>query len=153
MAISIFAPLVKVLRRADGDEPSMGWLYGDMLKAKEEIALTLENKVARYLPILKLIYARWQSKLSTPLHLAGYFLNPFFYYSSWESVERDGRFMDSVIECMSKMYARNTSTQDRISDQICLYRNQEGTFGREATKRQRSNNSLILGITTFFLFV
>ncbi|KAK8941436.1 hypothetical protein KSP39_PZI002968 [Platanthera zijinensis] len=150
LSISIFAPLVKVLRRADGDEPSMGWLYGDMLKAKEEIALALENKEARYLPIWKLIDARWQSKLSTPLHLAGYFLNPFFYYSSWESVERDGRFMDSIIECMSKMYARNTSIQDRISDQICLYRNQEGSFGRDAAKRQRCSNSLNLGKKNFF---
>lgn len=108
-----------MLRRADGDEPSMDWLYGDML-IPEEIALALEKKEVGYLPIWKLIDKRWQSKLSTALHLAGYFLSPYFYYANWENVERDERFIDSVIECMTRMYARDTSIQDRISDQICL---------------------------------
>ncbi|KAL5821787.1 hypothetical protein ACOSQ3_023669 [Xanthoceras sorbifolium] len=48
LCLKVFAPLVKVLRLVDGDvKPSMGFLYGELKNAKEEIKVVLRNNVSR----------------------------------------------------------------------------------------------------------
>ncbi|KAL5834146.1 hypothetical protein ACOSQ4_013643 [Xanthoceras sorbifolium] len=48
LCLKVFAPLVKVLRLVDGDvKPSMGFLYGELKNAKEEIKVVLRNNVRR----------------------------------------------------------------------------------------------------------
>lgn len=88
LAVAIFAPLVRVLRRVDGDRPIMGWLYGEMLKTKVEVVDALNNRENIYLPTWKLIDRRLDSKMSTPLHLSGYYLNPKFCYFRREEMEK-----------------------------------------------------------------
>ena len=44
LALKLFSPLVKVLRRVDGDKPSMGFLYDDLERAKEDIKKNLDSK-------------------------------------------------------------------------------------------------------------
>ncbi|GJX08873.1 uncharacterized protein Tco_0196805 [Tanacetum coccineum] len=48
LCLKVFTPLVKVLRMVDADwKPSMGFVYGEMIKAKEEIKAVLgDNKKA-----------------------------------------------------------------------------------------------------------
>jgi len=58
--------LVKVLRRVDGDKPSMGFLYGDLDNAKEKIARNLNHEEKKVIPIWKLIDTRWNDKLKGP---------------------------------------------------------------------------------------
>ncbi|KAL5826529.1 hypothetical protein ACOSQ4_018326 [Xanthoceras sorbifolium] len=44
LCLKVFAPLVKVLRLVDGGvKPSMGFLYGELKNAKEEIKVVLRN--------------------------------------------------------------------------------------------------------------
>ena len=44
LCLSVFEPLVKVLHLVDGDvKPSMGFLYGELLKAKREIKESYGN--------------------------------------------------------------------------------------------------------------
>ena len=38
--LKLFSPLVKVLRRVDGDKPSIGFLYGNLEKAREKLKKT-----------------------------------------------------------------------------------------------------------------
>ncbi|CAD6238271.1 unnamed protein product [Miscanthus lutarioriparius] len=46
LTLTIFVPLVKVLRLVDGDmKPSMGFIYGELLKAKREIKEAFGNRV------------------------------------------------------------------------------------------------------------
>jgi hypothetical protein len=50
--INYFEPLAYVLRRVDGDVPAMGYIYGDLLKAKQDIATRLngnQKKIWSYL--------------------------------------------------------------------------------------------------------
>ncbi|KAK8953801.1 hypothetical protein KSP39_PZI002952 [Platanthera zijinensis] len=70
LAVGIFTPFVRVLKRVDGDTSSMGWLYGDIKKAREEVVVVLDHQENKYLPIWKLIDSRWEKKMSSPLHLA-----------------------------------------------------------------------------------
>ena len=59
LALQVFTPLVKVLRRVDGDKmPSMGWVYGDLENANEEIKLAIKSEEKKYLPIWKIIDKR-----------------------------------------------------------------------------------------------
>ncbi|KAL5739057.1 hypothetical protein ACOSQ2_028237 [Xanthoceras sorbifolium] len=47
LCLKVFAPLVKVLRLVDGDvKSSMGFLYGELKNAKEEIKVVLRNNVS-----------------------------------------------------------------------------------------------------------
>jgi len=126
----------------------MGWLYGDMKKARGEIAAALDYKEKKYLPLWNLIDKRVESKMSIPLHLAGFFLNPFFYYSSRVEVDGDPKFMGGFIDCLTRMYANDHAMQDSITSEVEVYQLEQGLFGKEMAKRQRSNSSLNPG---FFL--
>ena len=72
IAINFFEPLVNVLRRMDSDVPAMGFLYGCLLAAKNEISERFVNVQSKYKEVFDIIDKRWDSKLKTPLHRAGY---------------------------------------------------------------------------------
>ncbi|KAG5521556.1 hypothetical protein RHGRI_033950 [Rhododendron griersonianum] len=55
LCLKVFAPLVKVLRLVDGDRPSMGFVYGELQKAKQEIIEACMFKEAQYKPIFDII--------------------------------------------------------------------------------------------------
>ena len=62
--------------------------------------------------------------MKTPLHRAGYYLNPFYYYQNKLAIEENETFRDCVITCITKLVP-NEDTQDG-----------EGSFGKEIAKRQ-----------------
>ncbi|XP_042959488.1 uncharacterized protein LOC122294653 [Carya illinoinensis] len=69
--VTISEPLVRVLRLVDGDEkPAMEYLYNAMEKAKENIKARLKNKVSAFMPFIRVIDARWDKQLHSPLHAA-----------------------------------------------------------------------------------
>lgn len=142
LALNIFEPIVKVLRRTDSDTPSMGWLYGDMEVCKNEIALNLKHDESKFKLISLQIDKKWNETMKTPLHMAGHLLNPFFYYQRREAIERDGTVVDGFAECVDRMYAKDPEMQDKICAQLPLYQNQIGSFGREVARRQMKNPSL-----------
>jgi hypothetical protein len=56
LTLAVFEPLVKVLRLVDGDvNPSMGWVYGELLKAKREIKEAFGNVQSRYNEVMEVI--------------------------------------------------------------------------------------------------
>ncbi|TVU07229.1 hypothetical protein EJB05_47274 [Eragrostis curvula] len=126
--INSFEPLVEVLRKIGSGRPSMGYIYGEILNAKRQIAFRLENKEEQYLPIWEYIDFRIDTYMKKPLHLAGYYLNPFFYYRNRNEIEKTEIFRDALVECMRKMY-QNQSTQEKIVHQLDLYRNASQSFG------------------------
>ena len=78
-AIIFFEPLANVLRRMDSDIPAMGFFHASMLEAKKEIAERFDNDESKFKVAWDIIDKRWDNKLKTPLHLAGYYLNPYYY--------------------------------------------------------------------------
>ena len=64
----------------DSDVPAMGFLYGSLVEAKNEISRRFNNGRNKFEEVFHIIDKRWDSKLKTPLHRAGYYLNPFYYY-------------------------------------------------------------------------
>ncbi|XP_020241521.1 uncharacterized protein LOC109819937 isoform X2 [Asparagus officinalis] len=147
LALRVFSPLVKVLRRVDGDKiPSMGFVYGDMMKAKEEIKEAFQDEEKKYLLIEKIIDKRFDAKLKEPLHKAGYYLNPYFYYPNLMEIERDGSFLSCLVDCMNKFYPDDGDMLGNIGDQLSDYQHQRGSFGRELAKREakKPNNNPVI---------
>ncbi|XP_034586659.1 uncharacterized protein [Setaria viridis] len=98
----------------------MGYIYGDLLKAKQDIAVRLNGNEKKYGPIWGIIDARWDSKLKTPLHKAGYFLNPGFFYDNKKEME-DEVLMEAVVQCAAQMYRDDITMQDNIVSQLTMY--------------------------------
>ena len=79
--LKTFAPLVHVLRVADADHrPSMAYLYGELIKAKEDIQVAYNGVESNYKPVFDIIDSKAKDRLDSPLHMVGYLLNPYFLY-------------------------------------------------------------------------
>ncbi|KAF0927677.1 hypothetical protein E2562_035595 [Oryza meyeriana var. granulata] len=139
--INYFEPLAYVLRRVDGDVPAMGYIYGDLLKAKQDIATRLNGNEKKYGPIWRIIDARWDSKLKTPLHKAGYFLNPGYFYDNKKEME-DEVLMEAVVQCAAQMYRDDITMQDNIVSQLTMYTEATGSFGIPMAIRQRNMKTI-----------
>jgi hypothetical protein len=140
-AVNYFEPLATVLRKMDSDVPGMGFLYGFLLDAKKDMAKRFDNDEKRYKAVWDIIDKRWDNKLKTPLHLAGYYLNPYYYYPNKLEIELDGTFREGLVTCVTKMI-EEVEIQDKIMDELSLYQDGSGTFGKDIAIRQRRNDSL-----------
>ncbi|XP_066324333.1 uncharacterized protein [Miscanthus floridulus] len=136
--VNYFEPLATVLRRMDSDVPAMGFLYGSLVEAKNEISRRFNNDRNKFEEVFHVIDKRWDSKLKTPLHRAGYYLNPFYYYQNKLAIEENESFRDGVITCITKLVP-NEDTQDKIIEELQLFQDAEGSFGKEIAKRQCKN--------------
>ena len=144
MVVNFFEPMANVLRRMDNDVPTMGFFHGLMLEAKKHIAVRFDNDESKYKVAWDIIDKRWDSKLKTPLHLAGYYLNPHYYYPNKSEIEHDGSFRAAVITCICKMI-EDEETQDTVIEELNMYQDQQGSFGHEIAIRQRRNKNFNLG--------
>ena len=59
----------------------MGFLYGELKKAKEDIKEGLKNVESNYRPIFGIIDEKSKGRLDSPLHLAAYVLNPYYFFN------------------------------------------------------------------------
>ena len=134
--LKVFAPLVRVLRLVDGDrKPSMGFVYGELKKAKEEINEALNNIESNYRPILEIMDSRIEGRLDTPLHAFAYLLNPYYYYKD-ASIEYDVNVMDGVFTVVEAFFPNDIDMQSKvINEELASYKSKDDAFGREvATK-------------------
>lgn len=134
--LKVFAPLVRVLRLVDGDQkPSMGFLYGELKRAKQEIIEACNSKEAQYKPILDIIDAKSEGRLDGPLHLTAYLLNPFYLYKD-QSIQNDSSIMEAVIYCVESFYPDDVDVQAHIINQeLLMYKNKVGMFGKPVALR------------------
>ncbi|KAG5522682.1 hypothetical protein RHGRI_034729 [Rhododendron griersonianum] len=131
----LFAPLVKVLRLVDGDRPSMGFVYGELQKAKQEIIEACMSKEAQYKPILDIIDTKSQGRLDSPLHLTAYLLNPFYFYKD-QTIQNDSSIMEAVVECVERFYPEDVDAHDYIiNKELLMYKNKVGMFGKIVAAR------------------
>lgn len=139
-ALKIAGPLVKVLRLVDSErKPPMGYIYEAMDRAKEAIAQSFGEKVEKYEEFFRIIDNRWSIQLHRPLHAAGHFLNPEFFYSN-PQVEQDVEVMTGIYNCITKLVA-DEETQNQITSQMTIYMKAEGLFSMPLAIRQRTTRA------------
>ncbi|XP_022571064.1 uncharacterized protein LOC111213558 [Brassica napus] len=115
--LKIFSPLVKVLRLADGEKvPSLGFIYGEIIEAKNSIKEASNHLEKNYQPIFRIIDEKMKDRLDTPLHVAAYFLNPYYFYKDPE-IQKDYEVMEGFIACVETYYHGDFEKQNRVVNQ------------------------------------
>ncbi|KAK9051136.1 hypothetical protein SSX86_027762 [Deinandra increscens subsp. villosa] len=127
--LKVFAPLVKVLRMVDADwKPSMGFIYGELKKAKEEIKVACVHKKT-YEPIMNIISKKMKGRLDTSLHMAAYILNPYYLYNNLE-VARDNDAIKGVMDVVGTLYPSDGALQKKIIlTEFPIYKGKLESFG------------------------
>ena len=135
--LKCMAPLVDVLRMVDNErKPAMGYIYAAMGVAKESIEKAFSSNSSKYEAVFEIIDKRWECQLHHPLHSAGHYLNPEYYYSKPE-IENNGRLVRGLRKCIETL-SESYAVEDLISEQLSQYRGATGLFGIRAAIRQRS---------------
>ncbi|XP_059067752.1 uncharacterized protein LOC131858515 [Cryptomeria japonica] len=133
--VEFLEPLVKVLRLVDGEKPPMGYVYEAMDRAKEVIRSELENNKDRYMPLWDIIDRRWDGQMHTPLHVAGYFLNPLLFYKT-DFLEIDAEIKRGFFKCLEKMFP-DLEKFDAATVKLEVYKHANGFFSSRAAIQSR----------------
>ncbi|XP_059669150.1 uncharacterized protein LOC132314292 [Cornus florida] len=113
-SLKVASPPVRVLKLVDGDKrPPMGYIYEAMERAKEVIAKAFGWNEEKYKDIFKIIDTKWNIQLHRPLHAAGHFMNPEYFYSN-PNIEQDEEVMGGLYQCIERLVP-TTKVQDKIS--------------------------------------
>ncbi|XP_058105664.1 uncharacterized protein LOC131249115 [Magnolia sinica] len=134
-ALNATVPLLCVLRLIDrAEKPLVGYIYETMDQAKERIRKNFKDKKGKYLPFWKIIDAIWDNHLHSPLHSAGYFLNPSLFYSS--EFCADAEVASGLLCCIVRM-VKDQHVHDLIVLQLEVYRAAMGDFSKETAINNR----------------
>ncbi|XP_059627526.1 uncharacterized protein LOC132270366 [Cornus florida] len=139
-SLKVASPLVRVLKLVDGERrPPMGYIYEVMERAKEAIAKAFGGNEEKYKDIFKIIDTRWNIQLHRPLHAAGHFLNPEYFYSN-PNIEQVEEVMGGLYQCIERLVP-TTEEQDKISLELSRYMKANGLFGSSIAVRQRKSRA------------
>ena len=105
-----------------------------MDKAKETIKTRLKNRISQYGPYIRVIAARWDKQLYSPLHAAGCFLNPGIFFRP--SFSKQKEVTRGLLTTIMRLVP-DCDTQDNISAQIEEYKKATGLFGITIAIHQR----------------
>ncbi|CAH9140124.1 unnamed protein product [Cuscuta epithymum] len=130
LCLNIYAPLVNVLRFADGDKPTMGFIYGKLLEAKNSIKEASNNLERNFQLIFAIIEEKQKDRLDSHLHLTAYLLNPYYFYKD-VNIQLDELVMDGFLNCVETFYYGDIEKQSEVvNNEINVYKNKGGHFGR-----------------------
>ncbi|CAA0826329.1 hAT dimerisation domain-containing protein / transposase-related [Striga hermonthica] len=135
MCLKVFEPLVKVLRLVYGDvKPSMGFLFGELVKAKREIKQAYGNVESRYKDVMDIIEKKMKGRLDSPLHVSAYLLNPYYSYSD-NSIFDDGTITEGFITYVETFYHDDEDKQDQaVNIELRKFQNREGPFSKKLAR-------------------
>ncbi|GKB37464.1 hypothetical protein Tco_0882406 [Tanacetum coccineum] len=136
----MYLGLVKVLRIVDGDKkPAMGYIYEAMDRLKETISTSFANKEVHYRKAFEIIDRRWDFQLHRPLHAAGHFLNPQWFYDKSKNVDCE-EIRTGLSACIRRLVP-DLRIQDAIADELDLYQKEVRMFGDPMAIRHRSTKA------------
>ena len=133
LTLTVFEPLVKVLHLVDGDvKPSMGFVYGKLLKAKREIKEAFGNNESWFKEVIAVIDKKMKGRLDSPLHLIAYLLNPHYSYSN-PSIFDEPTITEGFISCVETFYYHDDDDKQHHAANIDLkkFQNREGPFNKK----------------------
>ena len=105
-----------------------------MDKAKEAIMKSFKNDESKYKDVFAIIDNRWNCQLHRPLHAAGHFLNPEYYYGN-PALEFDLEVTNGLYECIKRLVP-SREVQQKILLELPIYKSANGLFGVDFAKSQ-----------------
>ncbi|XP_020261355.1 uncharacterized protein LOC109837498 [Asparagus officinalis] len=137
--LKLTGPLVHVLKLVDNErKPVMRFIYEAMDKAKEAIAKAFGDDASKYSEVFEMIDKRWNVQLHHPLHAAVFYLNPIFFYAH-PNIQADKEIMKGLWEVIQKLVPQQD--QDKISQELTLYKEAQDLFGMPIAIRNREKKS------------
>ncbi|XP_010522304.1 PREDICTED: uncharacterized protein LOC104800969 [Tarenaya hassleriana] len=134
------ALLVQVLRLVDSEKKAaMPYIYEAMDNAKEVIEKSFTNDEGKYKDVIAIIDTRWDCQLHRPLHAAGHYLNPEYFYSN-PGLERNMEAVDGLYQYIRRLVS-SQDVQNKILGELSAYRSASGHFGIDFAIRQRKTIS------------
>lgn len=135
LTLSVFEPLVKVLRLIDGDvKPSMGFVFGELLKAKRQIKEAFGNIESLFKEVIAVIDKKMKGRLDSPLHLTAYLLNPHYSYGN-PSIFDDATIIEGFISCVETFYYYDEDKQDQaVNIELKKFQSREGPFNKKLAR-------------------
>jgi hypothetical protein len=120
-------------------KPSMAFLYGEIVKAKEQIKLVFPNNeqpanLVVYNNIIEIIDNKMKDRLDSPLHLAAYLLNPYYSYND-DSIFTSEQVMDGFITAVETFYHGDYDKQSKVlNEELHKFKDKHGHFGKPVAK-------------------
>jgi len=135
LTLAVFEPLFKVLRLVDGDaKPSMGFVYGELLKAKRQVKEALGNNESRFKDVIAVVDKKMAGRLDSPLHLTAYLLNPHYSYAD-PSIFDAPKMTEGFISCVETFYYHDEDMQEQAANiELQKYQNREGPFSKKLAR-------------------
>lgn len=135
LIINLTDPLLRVLRIVNSERrPGMGYVYAEIYRAKQIIKKEFLNK-KDYLVYWNIIDQKWEQQQHFPLHAAGFYLNPKFFYSIQGDVHNE--VISGMLDCIERLVP-DINTQDKIIKELNSYKNAAADFGRKMAIRARN---------------
>ncbi|KAF7816411.1 DNA binding protein [Senna tora] len=136
LIVRLTVPLLRVLRITTSEKrPAMGYVYAGIYRAKEAIKKELVKR-EDYMVYWNIIHHRWERLWHHPLHAAGFYLNPKFFYSVQGDMHSE--ILSGMFDCIERLVP-DTRVQDKIIKEINSYKTAAGDFGRKMAVRARDN--------------
>ncbi|KAF3589644.1 hypothetical protein F2Q69_00031760 [Brassica cretica] len=110
-----------------------GYVYDTMDGIKESIAKELNNEELCYKPLWRVIDDVWNNHLHSPLHVAGYFLNPAAFYST--DFQNDTEVTTDFVSAVGFL-VQECSVVAKIGRQLKMYRLGKGCFNEASQADQ-----------------
>ncbi|MCL7031693.1 hypothetical protein MKW94_008692 [Papaver nudicaule] len=135
--LMVAKPLLAILKLVNsGERSSMGYIYEVIENGRNDIIETFNKKEAECSSYLKVVDHIWEEELHSPLHAAGYYLNPSIFYSpsfSNSKVMRKG-----LLDCIETLET-DPSAQDILIKHMKFYEDAEGGFGKPTARQTRES--------------
>lgn len=108
----------------------MGFVYGELMQAKDDIKIAMNNLPRNYENIMGIIEAKMKNRLDTPIHLMAYLLNPYFHYKD-NDLQKDVLVNDGMADFFETYFFGDVEMQNKVySEEIPKYKKKDGKFGR-----------------------
>lgn len=134
LIVQLIDPLLRLLRLSQSEKrPAMGYIYAGIYRAKESIKKQLVDK-KDYSIYWNIIDYRAGRLMCHPLHAAGFYFNPKFFYSVEGDIHNNIRSL--VYDCIEKLVP-DPIIQDKIVKETAIYHTAAGDFGRKMAIRAR----------------
>ena len=111
-----------------------------MEKAKDTISKSFKSDITKYHHVFQITNKQWECQLHRPLHVAGHYLNPEYFYLNPETVQ-DEKIVTNLHRCIERL-VKNIEAQDKISDELIKYRETKGTLGIKMAIRHTNLKSI-----------
>jgi hypothetical protein len=135
LCLKVFEPLVKLLHLVDGDvKPAMGFLYGELVKAKKEIKDAFGNVEKNYKEVITIVDKKMKNRLDSPLHVAAYMLNPYYSYNN-SNIFSNSAMVEKFMLCVETFFYGDEEKAYRVvNEDLDKFQMKQGSFSKKMAR-------------------